>query len=226
MSKLHYKVCAPRGASGHFLGHFLHPEFKANTSDIRVDSLTENNPIYSYIKSNNDGHTHDMDYTSSNEKVLRILTPTRSEKIKAVFNIFYKNHLVNNFILATIVNKFFVNLLNIADTEYNQSDINDTISVNYKDIFNLLYLSELYYNVNNTICPDYKIEYAHSYISSHIDLYNNWSYKALEKIFNFEYDNNLIESVSGKMRNWSIDEIDENNWQTFLKEKLCLTNYH
>ena len=105
------------------------------------------------------------------------------------------------------------------------SDIADTISVHYKDVFNLLYLSEIYYNVNKTICPDYKIEYAHSYISKHIEIYNNWIYKVLEQVFNFEYDNNLIESVSGKMRSWSIDEITEDNWQEFLEEKLCLTNY-
>lgn len=235
MNKLHYKVCASRGASGHFLGHFLHPEYKSDNANIRVDSLTGNHPIYAFTKNNNDGHTHNMDYISSNEIVLRILTPTRSEKIKAVFNLFYKNVLDNNFILpttapitlaASIMNKFFDNLLNIGDKEYNHSDIKDTISVNYKDIFNLLYLSEIYYTVNNTICPDYKINYANSYITNHVELYNNWSYKVLEQIFNFEYDNNLIESVSGKMRNWSIDQISEGNWQEFLQEKLCLTNYN
>tara|TARA_B100001093_G_C26588040_1_gene910258 strand:+ start:217 stop:720 length:504 start_codon:yes stop_codon:yes gene_type:complete len=166
-----------------------------------------------------------MNYTHDNKLVLRILTPTRNEKIKAVFNIFYKNVLDNNFDLTTVVNKYYDNLLEIENTEYNHSDVDDTTSVHYKDVFNLLYLSEIYYNVNNTICPDYKIEYAHSYISKHIELYNNWSYKVLEQVFNFEYDNNLIESVSRKMRGWSIDEINEDNWQEFLKEKLCPTNY-
>lgn len=225
MNKLHYKVCASRGASGHFLGHFLHPEYKSDNANIRVDSLTGNHPIYAFTKNNNDGHTHNMDYISSDEIVLRILTPTRSEKIKAVFNLFYKNVLDNNFDLTTVVNKYYDNLLEIENTEYNHIDVDDTTSVHYKDVFNLLYLSEIYYNVNNTICPDYKIEYAHSYISKHIELYNNWSYKVLEQVFNFEYDNNLIESVSGKMRGWSIDEINEDNWQEFLKEKLCPTNY-
>ena len=225
MTDLHYRVCAARGASGHFLGHFLHPEYKSRSANIRIDTLQQNNPVYDYTQSNDDGHTHNMNYTHDNKLVLRILTPTRNEKIKAVFNIFYKNVLDNNFDLTTVVNKYYDNLLEIENTEYNHSDVNDTTSVHYKDVFNLLYLSEMYYNVNNTICPDYKIEYAHSYISKHIELYNNWSYKVLEQVFNFEYDNNLIESVSRKMRGWSIDEINEDNWQEFLKEKLCPTNY-
>ena len=225
MTDLHYRVCAARGASGHFLGHFLHPEYKSRSANIRIDTLQQNNPVYDYTQSNDDGHTHNMNYTHDNKLVLRILTPTRNEKIKAVFNIFYKNVLDNNFDLTTVVNKYYDNLLEIENTEYNHIDVDDTTSVHYKDVFNLLYLSEIYYNVNNTICPDYKIEYAHSYISKHIELYNNWSYKVLEQVFNFEYDNNLIESVSGKMRGWSIDEINEDNWQEFLKEKLCPTNY-
>jgi len=225
LTDLHYRVCAPRGASGHFLGHFLHPEYKSRSANIRIDTLQQNNPVYDYTQSNDDGHTHNMNYTHDNKLVLRILTPTRNEKIKAVFNIFYKNVLDNNFDLTTVVNKYYDNLLEIENTEYNHIDVDDTTSVHYKDVFNLLYLSEIYYNVNNTICPDYKIEYAHSYISKHIELYNNWSYKVLEQVFNFEYDNNLIESVSRKMRGWSIDEINEDNWQEFLKEKLCPTNY-
>lgn len=225
MTDLHYRVCAARGASGHFLGHFLHPEYKSRSANIRIDTLQQNNPVYDYTQSNDDGHTHNMNYTHDNKLVLRILTPTRNEKIKAVFNIFYKNVLDNNFDLTTVVNKYYDNLLEIENTEYNHIDVDDTTSVHYKDVFNLLYLSEIYYNVNNTICPDYKIEYAHSYISKHIELYNNWSYKVLEQVFNFEYDNNLIESVSRKMRGWSIDEINEDNWQEFLKEKLCPTNY-
>jgi len=225
LSDLHYKVCAPAGASGHFLGHFLHPEYKANSANIRIDTLKQLNPIYEYTQNDDDGHTHDMDYTNDSEKVLRILTPTRSEKIKAAFNIFYKNSLDNNFDLLTVINHYYNNLIIIEKTDYNHSDIADTISVHYKDVFNLLYLSEIYYNVNKTICPDYKIEYAHSYISKHIELYNNWSYRVLEQVFNFEYDNNLIESVSGKMRNWSIDNINQDNWQEFLEEKLCPTNY-
>jgi len=225
LTNLHYAVCAARGASGHFLGHFLHPEYKSNSANIRIDTLQQNHTIYDYTQSIDDGHTHNFDYTHANKKVLRILTPTRNEKIKAVFNIFYKNVLDNNFDLTTFFNKYYNNLLNIEKTEYNHSDIANTISVHYKDVFNLLYLSEIYYNVNKTICPDYKIEYAHSYISKHIELYNNWSYKVLEQVFKFEYDNNLIESVSGKMRNWSIDNINQDNWQEFLEEKLCPTNY-
>ena len=38
LSKLNYRVCAPEGASGHFIGHFLHPEFKATQTDLRVDN--------------------------------------------------------------------------------------------------------------------------------------------------------------------------------------------
>lgn len=226
LTKLHYKICAPRGASGHFLAHFLHPEYTSNSANIRIDTLNQNHPIYDYIQSNNVGLLHDMNYTSNNKKVLRILTSTRSEKIKAVFNIFYKNDLDNNFDLTTVVNDYYDNLLSIENAEYNEIDIDGTTSVYYRDVFNLLYLTEIYYTVNKTICPDYKIEYAHSYISKHIKLYNNWTYKVLEQVFNFEYDNNLIESVSGKMRSWSIDEISEDNWQEFLKEKLCLKNYN
>ena len=225
MTDLHYKVCAPGGASGHFLGHFLHPEYKANSANIRIDTLNQLNPIYEYTQNDDDGHTHDMHYTNDSKKVLRILTPTRNEKIKAAFNTFYKHVLDNNFNLATVFNRYYDNLLTIENSEYNHCDINNTISVHYKDVFNLLYLSEIYYTVNKTICPDYKVEYAHSYISKHVKLYSNWSYNVLVQVFNFEYDNNLIESVSGRMRNWSIDEINEDNWQEFLEEKLCLTNY-
>ena len=86
MTDLHYRVCAARGASGHFLGHFLHPEYKSRSANIRIDTLQQNNPVYDYTQSNDDGHTHNMNYTHDNKLVLRILTPTRNEKIKAVFN--------------------------------------------------------------------------------------------------------------------------------------------
>jgi hypothetical protein len=48
----------------------------------------------------------------------------------------------------------------------------------------------------------------------------------MEKIFMYEYENSLGEYAGGKLRNWSVDDITEENWQTFLDEHLCLTNYH
>ena len=73
--------------------------------------------------------------------------------------------------------------------------------------------------------PDYKISYFNSYKEHHDLMFSNFRYKIFEKILKFEYNNNLIEQISGKMRAWSIDEITEDNWQEFLEEKLCPTNY-
>ena len=84
----------------------------------------------------------------------------------------------------------------------------------------------MYYNVNNEVCPDYKIKYASSYINQHVKLYNRWEFRVIEKIFLFEYKNKLIESTSNKIRNWSGDNITEQNWQNFLDKNLCLTNYN
>ena len=62
LSKLNYRVCAPEGASGHFIGHFLHPEFKDTQTDLRVDNLSGNNPIFKYTGNNDDGHSLDMNH--------------------------------------------------------------------------------------------------------------------------------------------------------------------
>jgi len=232
MYEINYKVCAPEGASGHFLGHFLHPSFKSDTAGLRVDNLDGNNPIFEYTGSDDDGHTHDMDFQDQSKIVLRIITPSHLEKFKAVFNVHFKFN-DGKFIRAPmesfdyVFNKHYDHLRSIEDPQYQHVTTPNAINIPYDDIFNLYKLTELYYNIHKDLCPDYKIKYAQSYINRHIKLYNRWELKVMEQVFNFEYNNNLLEGSIGKtrMRTWTIDQITETNWQTFLEENLCLTNY-
>jgi len=226
LSNLHYKVCAPEGASGHFIGHFLHPEFKATRAGIRVDNLSGNNPIFKYTGSNDDGHTHEMNVRDKDKIMIRIITPTISEKFKCVWNVNFKfnNGAFDSF--QYVMNKHYDQLLQIDRNIYKQQPKKWAIDLHYNYIFNLYKLIELYYNVNNEVCPDYKIKYASSYINQHVKLYNRWEFRVIEKIFLFEYKNKLIESTSNKIRNWSVDNITEQNWQNFLDKNLCLTNYN
>ena len=41
---------------------FLHPEFKATQTNLRVDNPSGNNPIFKYTGNNDDGHSHDMNH--------------------------------------------------------------------------------------------------------------------------------------------------------------------
>jgi len=97
--------------------------------------------------------------------------------------------------------------------------------INYDNLFNYDLLNNLYFKIHNTYFSQQKQKYFHSYKNKHDKIFSSWQYNVIEIVCVFEYNNNLIEHVSGKMRSWSIDEINEDNWQEFLEEKLCLTNY-
>ncbi len=226
LSNLHYRVCAPEGASGHFIGHFLHPAFKATRTDLRVDNLSGNNPIFKYTGKDDDGHSHDMNLRDEGKIIIRILTPTLLEKMKCVWNVYFKGNNTRFDSFQYIMDKHYMHLLDVDDKRYHHTQKQWAVDLDYNSIFNLYKLTELYYNVNKEVCPDYKIEYASSYIDQHVRLYNRWEYRAMEQIFVFEYENNLHECNSNRLRSWSTDDITKDNWQTLLKENLCLTSYH
>jgi hypothetical protein len=118
------------------------------------------------------------------------------------------------------------NHIKLWTKQYDINNINKANYIlNYQDLFNLDILEKIFIAINNRPLPDYKISYCNSYKEHHDLIFSNCRYKIFEKISKFEYNNNLTEQVSGKMRAWSIDEINEDNWQTFLEEKLCPTNY-
>tara|TARA_Y100001937_G_scaffold121700_1_gene180911 strand:+ start:91 stop:783 length:693 start_codon:yes stop_codon:yes gene_type:complete len=226
LSNLNYRVCAPEGASGHFIGHFLHPAFKASRTDLRVDNLSGNNPIFEYTGNDDDGHSHDMNLRDEGKIIIRILTPTLLEKMKCVWNVYFKGNNTRFDSFQYIMNKHYMHLLDVDDKRYHHSQKEWAVDLDYNSIFNLYKLTELYYNVNKEVCPDYKIKYASNYIDQHVRLYNRWEYRAMEQIFVFEYANKLHECNSNRLRSWSIDDITKDNWQTLLKENLCLTSYH
>ena len=83
------------------------------------------------------------------------------------------------------------------------------------------YMEYKYNLINNTDPPLDKQKYFNSYKEKHDKIFSCWHYKVIEKICIFEYNN-----ITTQKRNWSIDDITKDNWQTFLQENLCLTSYH
>ena len=137
------------------------------------------------------------------------------------WNIYFKGNNARFDSFEYIMNKHYMHLLDVDDKRYHHEQKDWAVDLDYNSIFNLYKLTELYYNVNKEVCPDFKIKYALNYIDQHVKLYNRWEYRAMEQIFVFEYQNKLHESISNRSRSWSIDNITKDNWQTLLKENLC-----
>ena len=169
------------------------------------------------------------------KQIIRITHSNLQEQFRMSFNHAFKNREqwdLKFHSLQWIMDCFYVSIFD----EFKTNDTPDrwdefspkpwAINISYNEIFNLYSLIQLYYTVHNSVCPDHKIKYAQSYIEQNVSIFNKWEFRAMEKIFMYEYENSLEEFAGGKLRNWSVDDITEENWQTFLDEHLCLTKYH
>lgn len=204
------------GAGGHFLRHFLDPDIVQYDAEFFVDGkwfTTSTVPPY-----NTERFQISHTKTFPVELTIGLGPSTLIEYISIRVMVNIKNmsrtidqpdFIIQDFYKSTI--EFFS-----QDCDY---------FLPYTELFVWDRLEYLYKKINDKPPPIYKKKYFNSYKDKHDLVYNSWQYKVIEKICLFEYNNNLIESVSGRMRNWSIDEINEDNWQEFLEEKLCLTNY-
>lgn len=181
------------------------------------------------------GHSLKKKWINSEKKIIRITHNSLHEKFRISFNHSFKNREHRDLKLHSlkwIMDCFYVNIFHETKANDNPVRWDESspkpwaINISYNEIFNLYSLMQLYYNVHNTVCPDHKIKYAQSYIEQNVSIFNKWEFRAMEKIFMYEYENSLGEFAGGKLRNWSVDDITEENWQTFLDEHLCLTKYH
>lgn len=91
-------------------------------------------------------------------------------------------------------------------------------TINYNELFNWATMLTLYRDINDSEPDPSKWDYFFSYANKHKEIYSSGYYFCIEKIFEFEYNNN----VQDKMRSWSIHDVTPDN----LQGLLCLTNYH
>lgn len=201
------------GAGGHFLRHFLDPDINQFDAEFFVDGKwfkTGTVPFYDTKR-----------FTLSHQPILADfvvgLGPNTLKEfisVKVMTNIKNSSRTIDEF--DSIIQDF-----HLSTIEFFSKDCDYFLP--YTELFVWNKLEYLYTKINNIEPPEFKKQYYNSYKDKHDTVYNSWQYKVIEKICLFEYNN---KSVSGKMRNWSIDEINEDNWQEFLEEKLCPTNYN
>ena len=204
------------GAGGHFLRHFLDPIIVQHTAEYFVDSKwfkTSTTPPY-----NKERFKMSHNKTFPVELMIGLGPSTLIEYIRV-------RTMVNTKNMSRTIDQldFIIQDFHTTTIEYFSQDCDYFLP--YTELFVWDRLEYLYRKINNKNPTIYKKKYFDSYKDKHDTIYNSWQYKVIEKICLFEYNNNLIESVCGKMRNWSIDDINEDNWQEFLEEKLCPTNY-
>ena len=238
-----YVVCGLPGSGVNFVAAFLDVEHKADTATLRIDIDKEYAAQFDEgIISVEEKHfkfSHDLCIDNDNKCVIKILCKDMTETLKIIYNNYCsKRFNLERMSLVELVDRLLCNsdLYDLSTYQDNhiklwtkQYDINNinkaNYILNYQDLFNLDILEKIFIAINNRPLPDYKISYFNSYKEHHDLMFYDVRYKIFEKILKFEYNNNLTEQVSGKMRAWSIDEINEDNWQEFLEEKLCPTNY-
>src|SRR6056300_434792 len=196
------------------------PIFKyTNQKSLHVAGMICINLTEKYAQKNN--------WINSEKKIIRITHGSISERFRISFNCYFKGREYLDLKLHSftwIMDTFYEDIFLESKEKDNPSDWDVyspkpwAINIGYSEIFNLYALTQLYYTVHNSVCPDHKIKYAQSYIEQNVSLYNKWEFRAMEKIFMYEYENSLGEYAGGKLRNWSVDDITEENWQTFLDE--------
>jgi len=207
------------GSGGNFLRHFLEPKFLSSHANFWVDEE------WSTIGGGN-GNLEANPYTQ--EDCLKF-----GNRYPQIFTIglgatnikeFIKVHtLVNLKNMHRSINRIDDIITDIQCRSFNLFDISSvSVMINYENLFNLKLLKKLYVELHNAQVPNNKIAYYNSYKQKHDKIFASWQYNVIEKICLFEYNNNVAEF---KIRNWSIDDITENNWRPFLDENLCLTNY-
>jgi len=238
-----YIVCGLPGSGVNFVAAFLDVEHKLDTATIRIDIdkeyATQFDEGVIRVEEKHFKFSHNLCIDDNNRCVIKIFCKDMAETLKIVYNNYCSKRLnLERMSLVELVDRLLCNSdlydlstyqdnhIKLWAKQYNISNINKANYIlNYQDLFNLDILEKIFIDINNRPLPDYKISYFNSYKEHHDLMFSNYRYKIFEKILKFEYNNNLTEQVSGKMRAWSIDEITEDNWQTFLEEKLCPTNY-
>lgn len=215
------------GAGGHFLRHFLDPEITTSESNYWQDKAWTpkirggdgDKTAYPYSKNSRFKLAADTNVNVENSNFTLGLGPVNYlEHIKIRVMVNTKN-------MGREISQFDDIIYEIQTSDITLFTSPVTFLLSYNQLFNLEIMTELYLLVNKESVPDFKTQYFLNYKRKHDQVYLSWQYKIIEKICLFEYINNCIEHQSGKMRHWSIDEITEDNWQEFLEEKLCLTNY-
>ena len=198
------------GSGGNFLRHFLDPTIKEKNACYFVDrAWFRTGKKEPYV-----GDRFTITHVDPKPAEFTIgLGPTNlQEYIRVRVMINTKNMARSIEQIDNIIEDFHSNTV-----EYFTSECDYMLS--YTKLFDWNSVEYLYKKINAETPPDYKKEYFNSYKIKHNMVYSSWQYKVIEKIYEFEYNNTL-------KRNWSIDDITKNNWQQFLQENLCLTNYH
>jgi len=221
-----YLIVAPHGGSGHFLSHFLSPDFKrSNIVDVWIDKNWETEFNDKEI------HRHKITEEDIGKYVIRVIPKSFSEYTKIAYNRYIKCGLnvdPNNIdkISMTILQWATCTEDDIIDDftqsyEYMCKDTKCDYLLGYSDVHNINELVKLYEKINSVNIPDFKIQYALSYITAHKDIYNDFIFQTVYRIANFEYTNNLINHI----RTWDIRNITTSNYEDFLDNALKLKNY-
>lgn len=199
------------GVGGIFLYNFLDPDIKLTKAEFYED-----HPKTSIVPVLGDGH--------------RFKRRNGFKEGKFTVGLGYTN--IKDFIKHTVIDcvrqnipidQIDAHLIALHDTPMEFFDVsNVSFMLAYEDLFRLDVMNNLYVSINGSSVPEYKIEYFKSYKDHHYLIFNSWQFKVIEKIFLFEYTH----KKSAKSRNWSIDNIREDNWESFTEENLWLKNYH
>lgn len=204
------------GAGGHFLRHFLDPDIINDNAEFFVDGKWFKTPTASpYTKERfrlNHIKLRPTDF------IVGLGPSTLKEYISVRVMVNLKNMSRTIDQIDSIIQDFQTSRI-----EYFSQDCDYFLP--YTELFVWDKLNYLYKKINSNNPPSCKKKYFDSYKEKHEAVYNSWQYNVIEKICLFEYNNNCVEHLSGKIRNWSINEITEDNYESILEEKLCLTNY-
>ena len=211
------------GSGGHFLRHFLEPTIKLTKANFWVDE--EYHSFAGGGKGNFNANPYPKEscfkFGNRYPEIFTIgLGPINSVefiKVNTLKNIKNMHRSISD--MDYIITDIQFKTMNFFDRS--QVDF----MINYENLFNINVLKKLYTDLHNTPVPEHKISYYENYKHQHDKIFSSWNYKVIEKICLFEYNNNVIECFTGIIRKWSIDDIKQNNWQEYLEENLCLTNY-
>ena len=202
------------GSGGNFLRHFIDPDITKNNAQYFTDKDWFGKETHPYKEDR--FVLSFLGLSEPRESDWKIgLGPTNlKEYIRVRTMVNTKNMQKSIEQIDEIVIDFHNN-----DVEY--FDYNCDYMLPYTKLFDWKTLTSLYNLINNTDPPLDKQKYFNSYKEKHDKIFSCWHYKVIEKICIFEYNN-----ITTQKRNWSIDDITKDNWQTFLQENLCLTSYH
>jgi len=221
------------GSGGNFLRHFLDPQIKLSKAKYWVDQAWHtkkgggggDKTAYPYA---DNSHIQFGPYADNSH--IQFGFYTKADFIIGLGPVNYCEFIKTRVMMNTKnahrnINQIDDIIVNIQSTDTRLFTSNVSFLLSYDQLFDFGIMSKLYLRVNDATVPDYKKQYFLDYKAKHDEVFNSWQYNVIERICLFEYNNNCVEHISGKMRNWNIDEITEDNYESLLKEKLCLTNY-